>query len=43
MVLLYALALLLPAVYRGVYASIGPSAELEIVNRVIAPDGFTRP
>ncbi|KAI9433619.1 laccase [Lactarius psammicola] len=43
MVLLYALSLLLPAVYRGVYASIGPSAELEIVNEVIAPDGFTRP
>ncbi|KAH9038745.1 laccase [Lactarius pseudohatsudake] len=43
MVLLYTLAFLLPAVYRGVYASIGPSAELEIVNRDIAPDGFTRP
>ncbi|KAH9008346.1 laccase [Lactarius deliciosus] len=43
MVLLYALVFLLPAVYRGVYASIGPSAELEIVNRDIAPDGFTRP
>jgi hypothetical protein len=42
MVLLNALALLLPAVYGGVYASIGPVAELEIVNRVIAPDGFPR-
>ena len=42
MVLLYALALLLPAIYRGARASIGPRTELEIVNRVIAPDGFTR-
>lgn len=43
MVLLYALALLLPAVYGGAHASKGPSIELDIVNRVIAPDGFTRP
>ncbi|KAN0136672.1 laccase [Lactarius tabidus] len=42
MVLLNALALLLPAVYGGVYASIGPVADLEIVNRVIAPDGYQR-
>ena len=42
MVLLSALAFLLPAVYRGVYASIGPCADLEIVNGVIAPDGFSR-
>jgi hypothetical protein len=43
MVLLSALALLLPAIHRGVYASIGPCAELEIVNQAIAPDGFSRP
>ncbi|KAF8259963.1 laccase 1 precursor [Lactarius quietus] len=42
MVLLYALALLLPAVHRGVYASIGPIAKLDIVNKVISPDGYTR-
>lgn len=37
-----ALPLLLPAIYGSVYTSIGPVAELEIVNRVIAPDGFSR-
>lgn len=41
MVLLHALAFLLPAVC--VYASDGPCTDLEIVNRVIAPDGYSRP
>jgi iron transport multicopper oxidase len=35
--LLVSFALLLPA-----YASIGPEANLYIVNKVIAPDGFNR-
>lgn len=26
----------------GAYAAIGPTADLDIVNRVIAPDGFNR-
>ncbi|KAF8272718.1 multicopper oxidase-domain-containing protein [Lactarius quietus] len=41
--MLYALALLLPAVQRGVHASIGPIAKLDIVNQDISPDGYPRP
>ncbi|KAJ7202279.1 yellow laccase [Mycena pura] len=35
-------AFLLLSTVSSAYASIGPIAELEIVNKVIAPDGFTR-
>jgi hypothetical protein len=42
MLQLRSLALLLAAIVGGVSAAIGPGADLPIVNRNIAPDGFLR-
>jgi hypothetical protein len=39
---LLSLLLLLPATAWRVSAAIGPSADLEIVNAFMAPDGFNR-
>ena len=42
MLQLHSFVFLLAALSGGVSASIGPVADLQIVNKVIAPDGFSR-
>ena len=42
MMRLYSLAVILTALLGKVSAAIGPTANLQIVNQKIAPDGFQR-
>ena len=42
MVCLRTLFVLLPVLSGKVFAAIGPTAVLQIVNDVVAPDGFNR-
>jgi hypothetical protein len=42
MIRLHSLAVILAALLGKVSAAIGPTANLQIVNRIIAPDGFRR-